>query len=259
LSGTPFTPDYAPRPDVLADRVILVTGAGDGIGRAMAQAYAAHGATVILLGRTTEKLEAVYDAIVARSHPEPVIHPQDLAALDDDACRAMAEAIDQQFGRLDGLLHNASLLGPRVPLAYYDTGAWRRVLEVNLTACFLLTRALLPALTQAPDASVVFTSSGAGRPPRANRGAYGISKGAVDSLMEVFADEHEQLSAIRFTSVDPGGTRTAMRAAAYPGEDPSEVPPPEHLIPLYVYLMSADAAAVRRERIDARAWLQPER
>ena len=151
--------DFTPEADALAGKTILVTGAGDGIGRAAALSYASHGATVILLGRTVEKLEAVYDEIQAVGAPQPAIFPLDLAKAGDDQGRACAEAVMNDFPHLDGLLHNASILGERRPIESATFAAWQEVMQVNINAHFLLTRHLLPLLQAAPAGSIVFTSS----------------------------------------------------------------------------------------------------
>lgn len=252
---------YTPAADCLTERVILVTGAGAGIGRAAAKTFACYGAHVILLGRTRSKLEAVFDWIAANTDTRPVIVPCDLEGLDDTAANALVQAVADEFGRLDGLLHNASLLGPRVPVAHYDTGEWQRVMQVNAFAPFLLTRALLPLLEQAGsaggDASVVFTSSSVGRRGRAYWGAYAVSKFALEGLNQVLADEHESAARVRFNSLNPGATRTSMRAAAYPGEDPAEVAPPEQHMDIYVYLFEAASRQVNGAALDARTWEGP--
>lgn len=245
---------YQPEPDCLAGKVILVTGAGAGIGRAAAMTYASYGANVVLLGRTRSKLESVFDWISEQTDTEAVIVPCDLAALADDSAAALGNAIGEAFGRLDGLLHNASLLGPKVNIAHYPTDEWRQVFQVNVNATFLLTREMLPLLEQPDTASVVLTSSSVGRQGRAYWGAYSASKFAVEGLMQILADEHEHAGKIRFNSLNPGGTRTGMRRAAYPAENPNDVPPPEAHMDLYLYLMSAASAAVSGQALDAREW-----
>jgi NAD(P)-dependent dehydrogenase (short-subunit alcohol dehydrogenase family) len=249
---------YRPAADCLADRVILVTGAGDGLGRCAARTFACYGAHVILLGRSKSKLEAVFDWIAERTDTRPVIVPCDLEALGDDNAGALMDAIDGEFGRLDGLLHNASLLGPRVPVAHYGTTEWQRVMQVNAHAPFLLTRSLLGLLERSGDASVVFTSSSVGRRGRAYWGAYAVSKFATEGLMQVLADEHETAGRIRFNSLNPGATRTAMRAAAYPGENPAEVATPEQKMDLYVYLFEAASRGVNGQALEARDWPGPD-
>lgn len=248
---------YTPAEDCVRDRVILVTGAGDGIGKAAARTFALYGAHVILLGRTREKLEAVFDWISEHTATRPVIVPADLAALDDASANALVDAIHGEFGRLDGLLHNASLLGPRVPVAHYDAQQWQRVMQVNAFAPFLLTKALLGLLDASGDASVVFTSSSVGRKARAYWGAYAVSKFALEGLNQVLADEHEHAGRIRFNSLNPGATRTAMRATAYPGENPADVAAPEQKMDIYLYLFEAASRQVNGQALDARDWPGP--
>lgn len=245
---------HQPAADALAGKVILVTGAGDGIGRTAAMTYASFGASVVLLGRTRSKLESVFDWIDGHTDTEAVIVPCDLAAFGDENAAALANAIGENFGRLDGLLHNASLLGPKVNIAHYPTDEWQRVFQVNVHGTFLLTRAMLPLLEQAEAASVVLTSSSVGRQGRAYWGAYSASKFAVEGLMQILADEYEHAGRIRFNSLNPGGTRTAMRRSAYPAENPRDVPPPEAHMDLYVYLMSDLSRTVNGQALDARDW-----
>lgn len=249
---------FQPPTDCLSDKVILVTGAGDGIGKATAKTLACYGAHVILLGRTRSKLEAVFDWIVDATKTSPVIVPCDLLTLTDDSADALRDAIDNAFGRLDGLVHNASLLGTRLPITLYPTDQWQQVFQVNVHAVFLLTRTLLPLLEQSGNASVVMTSSSVGREGRAYWGAYAASKFALEGLTEVLADEHENAGRIRFNSLNPGATRTNMRQAAYPGENPSEVAMPEARLDLTLYLLSDASRGVTGQRFDARNWQIPD-
>lgn len=244
---------YTPSTDLLAQRVILVTGAGDGIGRAAAISFAAHGATVILLGRTIRKLEAIYDTIEQSGYPQPAIYPLNLEGASPKDYETLASTLANEFGRLDGLLHNAALLGSLTPLEHYTITTWYQVMQVNLNAPFLLTQACLPLLKQAQDASIVFTSSDVGRRGKAYWGAYAVSKFAVEGLMQILADEVETNTAIRVNSINPGATRTAMRAHAYPGKDPHRVPPPEAIMPLYLYLMGPESRQVNGQALDAQA------
>jgi NAD(P)-dependent dehydrogenase (short-subunit alcohol dehydrogenase family) len=249
---TAIPANYTARPDLLRDRVILISGAGDGIGRVAATTCAAHGATVILLGRTVEKLEAVYDEIEAAGGPQAVIAPLDLLKATIEDYESLANAIDEQFGRLDGLLHNAAIAGTMGPVETTKPAEWMDVIQVNVNAQMLLTRALLPLLRVAPSASLVFTSSGVGRTGRAYWGAYAVSKFATEGFMQVLADELGGTSAIRVNSLNPGATRTAMRAGAYPAEDPATLPTPADIMPAYLYLLGDDSRGVHGQALSAR-------
>lgn len=243
--------DYQPATDSLKDRIILITGAGDGIGRSVAVAAARHGATVILTGRTVRKLEATYDLITQANGPRPAIHPLDMASATLADYQAFAAAIGQEYGRLDGLLHNAGILGTRTPLAEYDAMEWQMVLQVNLHAGFLLTQACLPVLKQSPDASVIFTSSGVGRKARAYWGAYAVSKSATEGLMQVWADELENTSKIRVNSINPGPTRTRMRLKAFPAEDRTQLKTPDEITGTYLYLLGSESKDINGQQFDA--------
>jgi NAD(P)-dependent dehydrogenase (short-subunit alcohol dehydrogenase family) len=233
--------NYKPAPDLLKGRVILVTGAGDGIGAAAAKRFAAHGATVILLGRSTRKLEKVYDEIEQNGGPQPGLAPLDLAKANQEQYEELANLLEKEFGHIDGLLHNAGQLGTLTPLEQYDLRQWAQLMQVNLHAPYLLTRALLPLLKKSADASVVFTSSGVARKGRAYWGAYAITKAAADNMMQIWSDELETNTSVRFNSIDPGTVRTAMRASAYPGEDPNSLPRPEEILTVYLYLLGPDS------------------
>lgn len=242
---------YSARPDLLKDRVILVTGAGRGIGAAAARTFAAHGATVILLGKTIEHLEEVYDQIEKAGGPQPAIFPFNLETAQPHQYDELAATIEREFGRLDGLLHNAAVLGPRTPIEQFSGDNFMRVMHINVNAVFMLTSVLLPLLKLSNDASVVFTSSSVGRKGRAYWGAYAVSKFANEGLMQVLADEIDGTSAVRANSVNPGATRTGMRAQAYPGENPLQNPTPEEIMPLYLYLMGPDSSGVNGQAFDA--------
>jgi NAD(P)-dependent dehydrogenase (short-subunit alcohol dehydrogenase family) len=242
---------YSPAADLLHGRVILVTGAGAGIGAAAARTFAAHGATVVLLGRTVRKLEKIYDEIESAGHPQPAIYPMNLEGAKPEDYGDLAKTLDKEFGRLDGLLHNAALLGTLSPLELYDLKTWSRVLHVNLNAPFLMTRACLSVLKNSNDASVVFTGSAVGRHGKAYWGAYGISKAADENLMQIFADELETNTSIRVNSIDPGAVRTEMRARAYPGEDPQTLPSPEEIMNAYLYLMGPDSKGSTGQQFNA--------
>ena len=243
--------DYSARPDLLKGRVILVTGAGRGIGAAAAKTFAAHGATVLLLGKTEGNLNQLYDEIEAAGHPQPVVIPFNLETAQPHQYDELAATIEAEFGRLDGLLHNAAIIGPRTPLEQLSGDNFMRVMQVNVNAMFMLTSTLLPLLKLSEDASVVFTSSSVGRKGRAYWGAYGVSKFATEGLMQTLADEVEGVAPVRANSVNPGATRTGMRAQAYPGENPASNPLPEAIMPVYLYLMGPDSRGVNGQAFDA--------
>ncbi|MBA6290898.1 YciK family oxidoreductase [Colwellia sp. MB3u-70] len=242
--------DYAITPQILANKTILVTGAGASIGRQAALTYAELGATVILLGRTVAKLEAVYDEILAKGYPEPAIVPLDLKGATKQNYIDLAATIDNQFGQLDGALLNASILGELTPFNQINQQIWQDVMQVNVNAQFLLAQALIPVLLKADHASLVFTSSGVGNKGKAYWGAYSVSKFATEGLMQVIADEYEN-SSLRTNVVNPGATNTDMRSVAYPAENKAEIALPKDIMPLYVYLMANDSKAVNGERINA--------
>lgn len=242
--------DYSVSADTLKNAVILVTGAGDGIGKQAAIDYAKHGATVILLGRTVKKLEQTYDEIVAAGAPQPAIIPLDMLGATKQHYLDMADTIEGQFGRLDGILHNAGLLGVLSPLEQIEEQAFDDVMQVNVKAQFLMTQALLPLIKKSPQGRVVFTSSTVGHIGRAFWGSYAISKFATEGMMQVLADELSD-TAVRVNAINPGGTRTGMRASAFPAEDPNSLKTPADIIPLYVYLMSPESQDVHGQCIDA--------
>lgn len=237
--------------ELLKDRVILVTGASDGIGAVAAQTYAAHGATVILHGRSEAKLEKIYDAIEQADGPQPALVPLDFFTATAVEYNQLAVMLEQEFGRLDGLLHSAGVLGDITPLEMYDPDTWDYVMKINLRAPFMLTQALLPLLKQSDDASVIFSSSSVGRRARAFWGAYAVSKAGTENLSQMLADELMNTSNIRVNCLNPGATRTAMRATAYPGENPMTLKTPQDIMPLYLWLMSAESRGSTGQSLDA--------
>ncbi len=242
--------EYQIKDNSLENKTILITGAGDGIGRQAALTYANLGATVILLGKTVKKLEAVYDEIVALGAPEPAIIPLDMKGATKQNYIDMSSTIADQFGKLDGALLNASMLGELNPFTQIHEQIWQDVMQVNVTAQFLMAQALIPTLLKADKASLVFTSSGVGHKGRAFWGAYSISKFATEGMMQVIADEYEN-SSLRCNAINPGATQTKMRASAYPAEDKTNLATPEDIMQLYVYLMSDDSQATTGETINA--------
>ena len=235
----------------LAGRVIAITGASGGIGRAVALACARSQARVILIGRNVAHLEAVHAQIAAMGAPEASIAPLDLEqALAQDYDR-LADAVLERYGRLDGLLHNAALLGTLTPIEHYDVPTWCRVLHVNVTAAFALTQVLLPALRNSADAAVLFTASSVGRRGRAYWGAYAVAKFALEGLAQVLADELEGITAVRVNTLNPGRTRTALRRQAYPAEDPATLPLPETLTHAYIALLGPASRGISGQAFDA--------
>lgn len=242
---------YTYRDDLLTGRIILITGASDGIGRALALHIAGLGAQVVVHGRNVNKLEKVYDEIEAiEGAPRPSIAVMDLASANSESYTSLADSIASQFGRLDGLVHNASILGERYAIEQYDAVLWQQVMHVNVTSAFALTQVLLPLLQKSDDPSVIFTSSGVGRSGKAFWGAYAVSKFATEGLSQVLADEHSH-GKLRSNCVNPGATRTAMRLAAYPAEDRDLLKRPEDILAPYVYLLGPDSKGVTGQSIDA--------
>jgi NAD(P)-dependent dehydrogenase (short-subunit alcohol dehydrogenase family) len=239
---------YRPEPADFDGRVIMVTGTTSGIGRAVARELVKSGATVILHGRNEKALEALYQELKPLG-PEPSVAQIDLERAQGPQYLELVAEIESRYGRLDGLLHNAAILGDRSPIEHYDIGLWQRVLLVDLTAPFILTRCLLPLLAKSSDASLVFASSSVGRRGRAHWGAYSVAKGGLENLAEVLIDELEN-TAIRVNVINPGGTRTKMRTRAYPAENAAALPTPESVAPAYLYLLGGASRGVRGRRFD---------
>jgi NAD(P)-dependent dehydrogenase (short-subunit alcohol dehydrogenase family) len=239
----------------LSGRVILVTGAAGGLGRPLALACAAQGATLVLHGRNVGKLEAVYDAIVAAGGAQPTILPLDLAIATADDFGNVAGALRAQLGRLDGLVHTAAFLAALGPIEHQTFDAWQTALRVNVSAAMALTRALLPLLTQSPDGAIVLTEDTRGVAPHAYWGGYAASKAALGAFATILADELEHRPALRINTVVPGAIRSPLRNRTHPGEEKSTLAPPEALVPLYLHLIAGQPKAESGARIDAQAWL----
>ena len=249
-----------PAPDApcnasLAERVILITGATGGLGRALALACAAHGATVVLHGRVVRKLEAVYDEIVAAGHPEPSILPLDLATAHAEDFANVASALQAQSGRVDAIVHTAVMLGSLGPIEHQAFDQWLATLRVDLLAPFGLTRSLLPLLRASRDASVVFTLDTRGEEPKAYWGGYAVAKAGLSALLKILADEWENLPNLRVNGVVPGPMRSPLRTQTHPGDDVTRLPPPEAFVPLYLHLLAGQPKAESGGVIDAQAWL----
>jgi len=239
----------------LSQRVILITGATGGLGRALTLACASRGATVVLHARVVRKLEALYDEIVAAGYPQPTILPLDLAAAGAGDFGDVAGALQAQLGRLDGLIHTAALLGSLGPIEHQSFDAWQKVMRVNLVAAMALTRSTLPLLSAAPDGCVVFTLDARGGDPRAYWGAYAASKAGLLALAATLADECESRANLRINAIVPGPIRSPLRMQTHPGEDRSALPQPEAIVPLYLHLVASQSKAESGIRVDARAWL----
>ncbi|WP_418357130.1 MULTISPECIES: YciK family oxidoreductase [Shewanella] len=244
--------EYQAAKDLLKNKIILVTGAGDGIGRAAAIEFAQHGATVILLGKTVKKLEKVYDEIIHAGYPTPAIVPLDLKGATEQNYIDMAETIAEQFGHLDGLLHNASQLGALGPFEHIDLTSLETIMKVNVTAQAIMTKALLPVMRKAPHASIIFTSSSVGRKGRAYWGPYAFSKFATEGMMQVLADECDETH-VRVNSINPGATRTEMRAKAYPAEDPQTLKTAKEIMPTYLFLMGDESIGTNGQAFNAQS------
>lgn len=242
--------DYSPRPDLLAGRIILVTGASSGLGRAASLAFARHGASVALLARNEARLEAVYDEILAAGGPEPAMFPYDLATADDHSMETLANTIAHHLKRLDGVLHSAHQFYSLTPLHLQTLEQWQTLMRVNLIAPFALTRACLPLLQQAPDASVIFSGETHGHQPGAYWGGYAVAKSGLETLTRIWADELSAEENLRINTLIPGPVATTLRARTHPGLAPENVASTDDLMPWYLYLMGQDSRAIRGQIVE---------
>lgn len=241
--------NYSAPKDLLKDRVVLITGAGQGLGRAAALTYANYGATVILHGRKVKKLESVYDEIETIGKAQALIYPLDLEQAEEADFAVIAQAIEQQLGRLDGILHNAAFLHGLSPLENQSVEQWRAMLQVNLITPFALTKACLPLLKASPDASVVMTSSSHGHKPSAYWGGFIVAKAGVEALVKVQADEWESMPNLRINTIVPGIVNSPQRAKTHPGEIKQTMRQPEDLMTTYLYLMGPDSKGVSGQTV----------
>ena len=244
--------DYNPPQDHLKDRIILVSGAGDGIGREVALACAKHGATVLLTGRTITKLEQTYDAISEQNGSTAVICPFDLEQANSEDYWKLNADIETQFGRLDGLVNNAAILGQRTPMNHYKLEIWNRVMKINVTAQYQLTQGLMPTLEASHfGASIVFTSSSLTNKCHAFWGAYAVSKFAIEGLAQTWAEENNSLSPLRINIINPGAAKTRLRAEAFPAENQKSLRKPSLLVPAYLYLLGDHSLGINGQTINA--------
>jgi len=233
---------YQPTANFLKDKIILVTGAGDGLGQAASIAYAAHGATVVLLGRTIKKLEKTYDDIVNAGYQEPAIYPLNLEGATPKDYEDLADTLKEQFGALHGLLHNAAIFGTTSPIQQHDIDVWYKVMQVNLNAPFVMTRALLPLLRETTGSKIIFTTDDK---THAYWGAYAVSKDAITGFMKVIGDElNTENNPVQINAINPGPVRTQFRVRAFPGENPDTMPTAESVMPTYLYMMSDDCKEI---------------
>ncbi len=234
----------------LAGRIILVTGAGGGLGSVAAKACAKSGACVILLDKAVSRLEKLHDEIVDAGHVQPAIYPLDLGRAAADDFAELAEVLEERFGILHGLLHSAVELGVLGRLDDVDAAQWDRLLRINLTAPHELTRCLLPLLRRAEDASLVFTSDSSARLGRAYWGAYGVAKIALEGMARMWAEELESAGRVRVNVFSPGPVNSPLRRKSHPGELPQETPPPETLASRYVYLLGPESRGVHGQVVE---------
>lgn len=227
----------------LSGRTILITGATDGIGKVLAIEFSKLGSNIILLGRNSSKLDKVYDqlnnSLTSQKH---LILQADLGLLNNDSAHEILHAIAEEFTSLDGIIHNAAILGTMTTLEDYELSRWDEVLNVNLRAPFLLTKTLKTILETSTLPRIIFTSSGVANMGRAFWGAYSVSKFGLKGLAEIFANELETTSPIKVFNFDPGATQTKMRASARPAENPNSLKTPNDLVNCYLWFFSEESS-----------------
>jgi len=244
---------YEAAADSLKDRVILVTGAGSGLGQTAALAYAAHGATIALLGRKEKNLAQTYDAILAAGGPEPAIFPFDLGAADDGGFERLAQSLVHHLKRLDGILHSAATFYSLTPLEYQTLEQWQTLMRVNLVAPHALTRACMPWLKGSADASVIFTGETHGHSPAAYWGGFALSKAGLEGLTRIWSQELESQPQVRMNTLIPGPVRSPFRVKTHPAEYFAALPAPQDLMPWYLWLMGPDSRETRGQIIECRS------
>jgi NAD(P)-dependent dehydrogenase (short-subunit alcohol dehydrogenase family) len=242
---------WTPASNTLCDRVVLITGAYGGLGSAAARAASRAGATVVITGKRKRQLEQLFDAMVAEGLPEPVIHPLDMEAATPRDYEALADGLQRDFGRLDGIVHAAASFNGLTPIAMHKPDAWLRTLHINVSAPFALTQACLPLLTSAPDSASVFVLDNPELLQRAHWGAYGVSKAALERFVAILHEEHDK-DVLRVHALLPAPMRTPLRRMAYFGEDSLQQPLPDTTAEAVIYLLSEQAAAARGAILDLR-------
>lgn len=232
--------DYRPESDALSGKIILVTGAADGIGKAVTIALAEHKATVLMLDKKARHLEKLSDDIIERGYAEPIILPIDLMEVSPETATTLAQAVHDDIGHLDGVLHNAAELGSPSPMDQYDMEYWNSVMQINLQAPYLLTRALLPLLKHDHTSNILFTSADVGRRVAPYWGAYSVAYAGLEAQMTLWAEELETVSNIKVNSIDPGPVRTSLRRRSHPGESQESLRTPQSIAPAYLKLLAGD-------------------
>jgi len=232
--------DYSPSPAFLNNKVILITGAGNGIGAAVAKVCAFFGANIILLDKNIPALEKVYDQLLeAAASTDPSIYPLDLKGATAEDYTTLVNSINDNYGRLDAVIHCAASLGQISPVAHQDPKSWAETLHVNLTAPYLLTQACLSLLQKSDTASIIFTTDA--NKDKAYQSAYGIAKSAIESLSKQLAAELESEKCIRVNCIDPGNVRTELYSRAFPANDPSNLASAQDITSSYLFLVSDDS------------------
>ena len=226
----------------LTNKTILITGATDGIGKVLAEEFSKLGSNIILLGKNSSKLDAVYDQLDhSFDSQKHLILEADLSLLNNESAHEILRAISNEYDTLDGIIHNAAILGTMTPLEDYELSKWDEVLNINLRAPFLLTKTLKSILENSTMPRIIFTSSGVANTGRAFWGAYSVSKFGLKGLAEIFTNELETTSSIKVFNFDPGATQTKMRASARPAEDPSSLKTPHELVNCYLWFFSKES------------------
>jgi NAD(P)-dependent dehydrogenase (short-subunit alcohol dehydrogenase family) len=228
---------HQPKANFLQERNVLVTGAANGIGRAVALACAAHGASVVLLDIDTRGLKSIYDEIESNGFPLPAMVPLDFQKASMESWEELAGHLEEEFGSLHGLIHCAADVGILCPLDNYDLDTWQRVMHVNFTSAYLLTRACLPMLRDAGNGSIIFTSSDVARQSRAYWGAYAVAGHALEGLAQVWTHELSGERPVAVNTIDPGIVATRLRQSIYPAEDHATLRQPHDVVPLYTYVL----------------------